>query len=120
MREAYRFALDPHTDKWFYGLGPDGRTRVVKSAHEEALRAAQRKASAVDERTAHSELILRHLQAGESVTAADAVSRWSCYRLGARIFDLRRAGHDIETEMVSSTNGKRYARYHLKATDGEG
>lgn len=52
------------------------------------------------------------LEAGESITPIDALSRFNCFRLGARIYDLRRAGMKIVTETVCK-NGKRFARYMM-------
>lgn len=38
------------------------------------------------------ERILRHLQDYGSITQAEAVSEYGCYRLGARIWDLKAQG----------------------------
>ena len=62
-----------------------------------------------------SEQILKALQKGNKITPLDAISRWNCFRLGGRIYDLREAGHNITTEMVKSSSGKRYAQYSLDA-----
>lgn len=56
-------------------------------------------------------LILEALKAGESITPLDALNRFSCFRLGARIFDLRKKGYDIEN--VGTDDGN-YACYKLK------
>lgn len=61
--------------------------------------------------------ILAHLQKYGSITPQEAISKYGCTRLGARIWDLRRAGYDITTTMETGTNrrGHRvaYARYYL-------
>ena len=57
--------------------------------------------------------ILTHLQQGKSISAAEAVTVYSCYRLAARINDLRRDGHEIKSVVKTDMNGKRYARYSL-------
>lgn len=57
--------------------------------------------------------ILKALEAGEAVTPLDALRRWGCFRLGARIFDLRQQGYEIETEMDRGI-GQKYATYRLK------
>jgi hypothetical protein len=36
-----------------------------------------------------------------------------CFRLSARVFDLRAAGHRIEREWVTTPGGSRVARYVL-------
>lgn len=58
-----------------------------------------------------------HLESGKSITQAEAIVAWGCYRLGARIFDLRTAGMDIITETGTGKNryGKpvKFAVYRL-------
>ena len=56
--------------------------------------------------------ILEALLSGQRMTALDALDRHSCFRLAARIHDLRKAGHDIQEETISR-NGKRYSRYFI-------
>lgn len=63
--------------------------------------------------TAQSRLILSHLEAGKAITPLDALREYGCFRLGARIWDLRRAGHNIISNMVDVGNGKRVAEYRL-------
>lgn len=43
----------------------------------------------------------------------EAIGMFRCYRLAARIRDLRDRGHDIRTEMKLDAKGKTYARYFL-------
>ena len=59
------------------------------------------------------EQVLRHLKDEGSITQREAARRYEIYRLAARIYDLRRQGHQIEKEMETSENGKSYARYYL-------
>ncbi len=56
--------------------------------------------------------ILQHLRRGP-ITPLQALDRYQCFRLAARISDLKDKGHRIETEMVRRDN-KRFARYRLK------
>lgn len=62
-----------------------------------------------------SERILRHLRDYGSITPVEALQEYGCMRLGARIYDLKREGHDIRTERQSARNryGERttFARY---------
>ncbi len=58
------------------------------------------------------ELILIHLKSGRALTPMDALSIYGCFRLAARINDLRDAGHAIATEIVKG-GGKRWASYTL-------
>ena len=56
--------------------------------------------------------ILAYLAKGKSLTHRDAQRLFNCDRLGARIYDLKREGHQIISQMERN-NGKRYARYSL-------
>lgn len=55
--------------------------------------------------------ILAHLKRGP-ITQPQAIERYNCYRLAARIADLRMAGHKISTERVGDAQ---MARYRLVA-----
>ena len=57
--------------------------------------------------------ILARLQQGP-VTAMDALDGCGCFRLAARIADLRQAGYHIETENRTLANNKTIAVYHLE------
>ncbi len=57
------------------------------------------------------EKIFKHLQT-KTLTSIDALNLYGCFRLAARISDLRDAGHTIITETINK-NGKRFARYKL-------
>ena len=57
------------------------------------------------------------LESGEAITPIGALSAYGCFRLGARIYDLRRAGLAIETELVQRKE-KRFARYRLATPSG--
>lgn len=62
--------------------------------------------------------ILRYMTECGSITPLDAIREFSCYRLAARIGDLKRMGYDIVSRKETSRNkyGERvsYARYTLK------
>ena len=45
--------------------------------------------------------ILAALQRGVVLTPKDALRRFGCLRLAARVWGLRQRGHAIETEMVT-------------------
>ncbi|MDF1853485.1 MAG: helix-turn-helix domain-containing protein [Verrucomicrobiales bacterium] len=57
--------------------------------------------------------ILAHLKTGRSITPIDALNKYGCFRLGARIYDLKQDGHNIYREMVETDSGKRVASYTL-------
>jgi hypothetical protein len=46
------------------------------------------------------------------ITPLDALKKFGCLRLAARINDLRDAGHFVRTDIVRK-NGKKFARYSL-------
>lgn len=58
-------------------------------------------------------MILLDLQRGHKITPLEALDRYGCFRLGARIYDLKKQGHDINKEMVEVGEGKRVAQYAL-------
>lgn len=49
-------------------------------------------------------VILEHLRKYGSIEPLTALREYGCYRLGARIGDLRSEGHNIKTETVTSTS----------------
>lgn len=61
--------------------------------------------------------ILEYLQEGKSITPLDALNMFGCFRLSARIKDLRNDEFDIRTSMETKEmpdgSTKRYARYWL-------
>jgi hypothetical protein len=57
--------------------------------------------------------ILRYLKEGNRITALDALESFGCFRLAARIHELRREGWAIEERTVETANGKRIAEYSL-------
>lgn len=64
------------------------------------------------------EQILSHLKSGQPLTPLEALQKFGCFRLGARIWDLKREGHDIRTELVDVGDGKRVAQYQMKTPGG--
>jgi hypothetical protein len=58
-----------------------------------------------------NDAILNHLKK-QPLTSLDAIERFKCLRLAARIRDLRDRGHNIHSAMVER-DGKRFARYSL-------
>ena len=49
---------------------------------------------------------------GYGITPLQALEKWGCMRLSARIKELRDAGFPIVTE-VTKQNGKKFARYRM-------
>jgi hypothetical protein len=59
-------------------------------------------------------LIKGWLLNGYSLTQMEALNQFGCFRLAARISDLRDEGLHIIRDMVTLENGKRVARYFVK------
>ena len=58
-------------------------------------------------------MVAEHLMSVKSITPIEALNKYGCFRLGARIHDLKnKQGFNIETKTVES-NGKRFAEYSL-------
>jgi len=62
--------------------------------------------------------ILEHLRMCSGITPLEALELYGCFRLGARIHELRKEGHVIDTKIVEK-NGKRFALYILKEEANE-
>ena len=58
--------------------------------------------------------ILRALRAGDRLTPADSKERFGTMRLGARIYDLKKAGFDIQTKMVKVGPRTMIAEYWME------
>jgi hypothetical protein len=56
--------------------------------------------------------ILKHLQQGKTISPIEALQLFGCFRLGARILDLRQAGYNIITT-IKSQGKKHFAEYSL-------
>lgn len=68
----------------------------------------------------HNKLVLEHLQSldeatgdTQGLTTLEAIGLYRCYRLGARIYDLREAGHKIISIRKVDKTGKVYGKYFL-------
>lgn len=59
-----------------------------------------------------SKAILNYLRKGKKITPLEALNRWGCFRLGARVYDLKQDGHDIRSTMIW-VGRKRVAQYSL-------
>jgi hypothetical protein len=59
-------------------------------------------------KTTQIQLILQHLELHNTINPMIALNEFKCFRLAARISDLRNAGYKINTDM---SNG--YAVYSL-------
>lgn len=58
-----------------------------------------------------TKVIKAHLEEGKTINAMEALICYGCFRLAARIKDLKDSGMIIDKEMKQDENGKRYAMY---------
>lgn len=58
-----------------------------------------------------NQAILQHLEKGP-ITPLEALTKYGCLRLAARIKDLKDSGHQINCEMTHQSD-KKFAKYSL-------
>lgn len=62
-----------------------------------------------------NQAIREYLEAGHSITPLEALNKFNCFRLGARIADLKKQGLRIVASTIKDPKtGKRYANYALE------
>jgi hypothetical protein len=106
-------SLDGGPAGWDYPAGSKTKAQRL-AALEYATNVAE--ADQAEERNSkptQANRILAHLRAGNRLTALDALERFGCFRLAARIHELRREGWAIEERTVETRGGKRVAEYWL-------
>jgi len=57
--------------------------------------------------------ILWHLKAGYSLTPIDALNMFGCFRLGARIWDIKKMGFNVKSKLITTNTNKVVAEYSL-------
>ena len=67
------------------------------------------------DKTSQNALVLKHLFTVGAITPIEALNNYGCFRLGARIWNLRQLGVPIETQTVIK-DGKHYASYRLEGS----
>lgn len=69
------------------------------------------------------EMILDYMRSHKSISQAVAVEKFDCYRLSARIFDLRDEGYEIKKTLVKKKNKEgntvQYAEYSLVSENAD-
>jgi hypothetical protein len=58
--------------------------------------------------------IADYLNKGKKLTPIDALNKFGCFRLAARIADLRNEGMNIVTNTIKLENNKQIAQYSVK------
>ena len=65
--------------------------------------------------TTHQTQVLAHLKTGNTITQAEAINLFNCYRLSAVINRLRNLGHEIVTHQEPNHNSNgNHARYEYR------
>ena len=59
------------------------------------------------------DMILDHLNTHGHITALEALNLYGCFRLAARINDLKNQGHSISSEPWVTPGGAKIAKYSL-------
>lgn len=50
---------------------------------------------------------------GKAITPIEALDLFGCFRLGARIADIKAKGYLVYSEFVTGENGKKFKKYYL-------
>lgn len=58
--------------------------------------------------------ILSHLETGKEISPMEALNMFGCFRLSARIYDLKEAGWPIVCDRRDIGDGKRVGFYSIK------
>ena len=58
--------------------------------------------------------VLAHMSRIGPITPREALDRYGCFRLAARIYDLRGKGHTIHKDWYYTPSGKRVAKYWME------
>jgi len=58
--------------------------------------------------------IADYLNKGKKLTPIDALNKFGCFRLAARIADLRNEGMNIVTNTIKLENNNQIAQYSIK------
>ena len=62
-----------------------------------------------------TDAILKHLKRDRTITGMEALAMYDCWRLPARILELREMGWNIITGMITTSKGKHIAKYTLNS-----
>ena len=57
--------------------------------------------------------IMAFLEAGNKLTALDALKKWGCFRLASRIHELKKAGYPVVSQTIEM-NGKKISQYYTQ------
>jgi len=57
--------------------------------------------------------VLNHMKKDGNITAIEALNLYGCFRLAARIYELKKEGFEIVAEQVDIGDNRSIARYSL-------
>lgn len=57
--------------------------------------------------------ILDYMLRGHRITGIEALNRWGCFRLPARIADIQKRGFPVKSEFITTNTGKRVKAYWI-------
>lgn len=57
--------------------------------------------------------ILEWMLEGHTITPLEALEKFKCFRLGARIADIKARGYLVYSEFVTTPSEKKVKQYHL-------
>lgn len=60
-----------------------------------------------------NELVLDYMERGHKITPLRALEKFGCFRLSARIYDLKQQGHTISDKLVTVRN-KTFSQYWIE------
>ena len=60
-----------------------------------------------------TDLILEWMLAGHTITPLEALEKFKCFRLGARIADIKARGYLVYSEFVTTPSEKKVKQCHL-------
>lgn len=69
------------------------------------------------EKITQCEYLAKYLKMFGSITPIEALNAFGCFRLGARVSDLRADGFNIITDINKGKNAKRYAIYRWEESN---
>ena len=65
------------------------------------------------ESKSQTDRILEYMLTGKSITPLEALNKFGCLRLGARIADIKAKGYLVYSEFVTTPTEKKVKRYYL-------
>lgn len=89
------------------------KSRPAATGRQPPLSSGRKDVIIIPQKETQCKRIIDYLEIHESITPLEALEIIGCFRLSARIKDLREAGYIIETVMERK-NGKSFAKYVLK------